>query len=49
MRSEYADSKYTFIYYSYLKEVPVKYKEHAAFAFLDDKTSIPLGEPDPAV
>ena len=34
MHNEHADSKYAFVYYSYLKECAVKYKEHAAFTFL---------------
>ena len=49
MRSEHTDSKYLFVYYLYLKECAVKYKEHAAFSFLDDKANIPVGEPNHAV
>ena len=49
MYHKHADSKYAFVYYSYLKDFAVKYKEHAAFTFLYGKANIPVGEPEHAV
>ena len=49
MRSDHVDSKYAFVYYSFLKEFAVKYRDNAFMACLDDKANIPVGEPDHAI
>ena len=49
MRSERVYSKYAFVYYSYFKEFAIKYKEHAAAVFLDNKANVPVGELSHAV
>ena len=45
MRSEHHDSKYTFLYYIYLKEFVVNFIENAILTFHNDKATIPVGEP----
>ena len=49
MRSEHPDSKYAYVYYTYLKELAVKYRENTMLVFLDDKATIPVGEPKHAI
>ena len=49
MRSDHVDSKYACVYFAYLKEFAVKYQENAMIGFLDDKATIPVGEPKHAV
>ena len=49
MPSEHADSKCTYVYYKYLKEFVVKFRENAILTFFDDKATVPVGEPLHAV
>ena len=49
MHSEHQDSKYAYVYYTYLKDFAIKYKDHTMLAFLDDKATIPVGKPSQAV
>ena len=45
MRADHPDSKYAHINYTYLKEFAVKFKNNTTLAYMDDKATVPIGEP----
>ena len=49
MRADHPDSKYAYIYYTYLKEFAVKFKNNTTLAYMDDKATVPIGEPLKAI
>ena len=45
VRSEHPDCKYAAMLYKYLKHFAVKFRENCLMICLDDKATVPLGEP----
>ena len=49
MKADHPDSKYAYIYFTYLKEFAIKFRDYTTFAFMDDKATVPVGEPNNAI
>ena len=47
--ADHPDSKYAYIYYTYLTEFAVKFKNNTTLAYMDNKATVPTGEPFNAI
>ena len=49
MRANHPDSKYAYTYFTYLKEFAIKFRDYTTFAFMGNKETVPVGEPNNAI